>query len=104
VAAFHIPFPLKITFSKICCHVSSIRTPAVPCPADVHPLISFFSEAISFPILLFSRSAMTLHQFDYLFVIGTIFAFLDAWNIGRFHHRSTLCHRQQVIKPVKSMD
>ncbi|KAF1809699.1 phosphate transporter [Eremomyces bilateralis CBS 781.70] len=23
-----------------------------------------------------------LHQFDYLFAIGTIFAFLDAWNIG----------------------
>ncbi|KAK3346962.1 phosphate transporter family-domain-containing protein [Lasiosphaeria hispida] len=25
---------------------------------------------------------MTLHQFDYLFAIGTIFAALDAWNIG----------------------
>ncbi|PKS05936.1 hypothetical protein jhhlp_007769 [Lomentospora prolificans] len=25
---------------------------------------------------------MVLHQFDYLFAIGTIFAFLDAWNIG----------------------
>ncbi|KAH8901688.1 phosphate transporter [Thozetella sp. PMI_491] len=25
---------------------------------------------------------MPLHQFDYLFAIGTIFAFLDAWNIG----------------------
>ncbi|KAK0622742.1 phosphate transporter [Immersiella caudata] len=25
---------------------------------------------------------MPLHQFDYLLVIGTIFAFLDAWNIG----------------------
>lgn len=25
---------------------------------------------------------MYLHQFDYLFAIGTIFAFLDAWNIG----------------------
>lgn len=25
---------------------------------------------------------MALHQFDYLFAIGTIFAFLDAWNIG----------------------
>ncbi|SPO03516.1 probable Phosphate-repressible phosphate permease [Cephalotrichum gorgonifer] len=25
---------------------------------------------------------MTLHQYDYLFAIGTIFAFLDAWNIG----------------------
>jgi sodium-dependent phosphate transporter len=25
---------------------------------------------------------MALHQFDYLFTIGTIFAFLDAWNIG----------------------
>ncbi|ORY19143.1 phosphate transporter [Clohesyomyces aquaticus] len=24
----------------------------------------------------------TLHQYDYLFAIGTIFAFLDAWNIG----------------------
>jgi len=25
---------------------------------------------------------MVLHQFDYIFAIGTIFAFLDAWNIG----------------------
>lgn len=25
-----------------------------------------------------------LHQFDYLFAIGTIFAFLDAWNIGKY--------------------
>jgi sodium-dependent phosphate transporter len=24
----------------------------------------------------------TLHQYDYLFAVGTIFAFLDAWNIG----------------------
>ncbi|KAL5341987.1 phosphate transporter [Aspergillus crustosus] len=24
----------------------------------------------------------TLHQFDYIFALGTIFAFLDAWNIG----------------------
>ena len=23
-----------------------------------------------------------LPQFDYIFAIGTIFAFLDAWNIG----------------------
>ncbi|KAK4087372.1 hypothetical protein Purlil1_8220 [Purpureocillium lilacinum] len=27
-------------------------------------------------------SKMVLHQFDYIFAIGTIFAFLDAWNIG----------------------
>ena len=25
-----------------------------------------------------------LPQFDYLFAIGTIFAFLDAWNIGKY--------------------
>jgi hypothetical protein len=25
-----------------------------------------------------------LPQFDYLFAIGTIFAFLDAWNIGMY--------------------
>ena len=25
---------------------------------------------------------MVLHQFDYIFALGTIFAFLDAWNIG----------------------
>ncbi|OCK77306.1 phosphate transporter [Lepidopterella palustris CBS 459.81] len=25
---------------------------------------------------------MALHQYDYLFAIGTMFAFLDAWNIG----------------------
>lgn len=24
----------------------------------------------------------TLHQFDYIFAIAMIFAFLDAWNIG----------------------
>ncbi len=23
-----------------------------------------------------------LHQFDYIFALGMIFAFLDAWNIG----------------------
>ena len=25
---------------------------------------------------------MVLHNFDYLFAVGTVFAFLDAWNIG----------------------
>lgn len=25
---------------------------------------------------------MALHQFDYIFAIAMIFAFLDAWNIG----------------------
>ncbi|KAL4892714.1 phosphate transporter [Aspergillus ambiguus] len=25
---------------------------------------------------------MALHQYDYIFAVGTIFAFLDAWNIG----------------------
>lgn len=25
---------------------------------------------------------MALHQYDYIFALGTIFAFLDAWNIG----------------------
>jgi hypothetical protein len=30
-----------------------------------------------------SFSKMPLHQFDYLLVVGTIFAFLDAWNIGK---------------------
>jgi hypothetical protein len=25
---------------------------------------------------------MPVHQYDYIFAIGTIFAFLDAWNIG----------------------
>lgn len=29
---------------------------------------------------------MPLHQFDYLFALGTIFAFLDAWNIGLSPH------------------
>ena len=27
---------------------------------------------------------MPLLQFNYLLVIGTLFAFLDAWNIGLF--------------------
>jgi hypothetical protein len=27
-----------------------------------------------------------LPQFDYIFAIATIFAFLDAWNIGTFTH------------------
>lgn len=26
-----------------------------------------------------------LHQYDYLFAIGTIFAFGDAWGIGQYH-------------------
>lgn len=25
----------------------------------------------------------TLHQYDYIFAVSTIFAFLDAWNIGK---------------------
>lgn len=25
---------------------------------------------------------MVLHQYDYIFALGTIFSFLDAWNIG----------------------
>lgn len=25
---------------------------------------------------------MALHQYDYIFALGTIFAFLDTWNIG----------------------
>lgn len=29
-----------------------------------------------------AAAAMVLHQFDYIFAIGIIFAFLDAWNIG----------------------
>jgi hypothetical protein len=32
---------------------------------------------------------VALPQFDYIFAIGTLFAFLDAWNIGTFdtlHH------------------
>lgn len=34
-----------------------------------------------------------LPQFDYLFAIGTIFSFLDAWNIGMLFpaHKSFLC-------------
>lgn len=27
---------------------------------------------------------MVLHQYDYIFALGTIFSFLDAWNIGTF--------------------
>ena len=33
---------------------------------------------------------MPLHQFDYLFAIGTIFAALDAWNIGEHEHSTLL--------------
>lgn len=34
-----------------------------------------------------------LHQLDYLFAIGTIFAFLDAWNIGMSQlHIHYWCH------------
>lgn len=32
---------------------------------------------------------MVLSQYNYLFAVGTIFAFLDAWNIG------TLCPSPQ---------
>ncbi len=35
---------------------------------------------------------MTLHQYDYLFAIGIIFASLDAWNIG-----SSLRHRDILL-------
>ncbi|KAL4860435.1 glycosyl hydrolase family 3 C-terminal domain-containing protein [Aspergillus spectabilis] len=30
-----------------------------------------------------------LHQYDYIFVVTTIFAFLDAWNIGKYCYRAT---------------
>ncbi|KAJ0146510.1 Phosphate-repressible phosphate permease pho-4, partial [Colletotrichum tanaceti] len=37
----------------------------------------------AYPAPLRSKiDTMTLHQYDYIFAIGTIFAFLDAWNIG----------------------
>lgn len=32
---------------------------------------------------------MVLHQYDYIFAIGTIFSFLDAWNIGMSLTHST---------------
>lgn len=32
-----------------------------------------------------------LHQYDYIFAVTTIFAFLDAWNIGTLFH--TLFHQ-----------
>lgn len=34
-----------------------------------------------------------LPQFDYLFAIGTIFSFLDAWNIGMLSLRIKLISR-----------
>jgi hypothetical protein len=38
------------------------------------------------PLWIFEKSKTfkmpALPQFDYIFAIGTIFAFLDAWNIG----------------------
>jgi hypothetical protein len=38
---------------------------------------------------------MPLHQYDYLFALGTIFAFLDAWNIGM---SSLLIYRRPVAQ------
>jgi hypothetical protein len=34
----------------------------------------------------------TLHQFDYIFAVGMIFAFLDAWNIGMLSSSSNHEH------------
>jgi hypothetical protein len=31
---------------------------------------------------------MILHAYDYIFAIGVIFAFFDAWNIGKRHSLS----------------
>jgi sodium-dependent phosphate transporter len=31
---------------------------------------------------IITKTVMALHQFDYIFAFGLIFAFLDAWNIG----------------------
>lgn len=42
-------------------------------PLESPFLIGFKSEA---------TLIMVLHQYDYIFAIGTIFSFLDAWNIG----------------------
>lgn len=46
-------------------------------PAVDHPVPGTFDKfrSVKMP---------ALPQFDYLFAIGTIFAFLDAWNIGRY--------------------
>lgn len=38
----------------------------------------------SFGIPSSSVKMAYLHQFDYIFAFGLIFAFLDAWNIGEW--------------------
>lgn len=39
-----------------------------------------------------------LPQFDYLFAIGTIFAFLDAWNIGMEPYLSLMEAQADTLK------
>lgn len=58
-----------------------------------------------------------LPQFDYLFAFATIFAFLDAWNIGTFsqfimsedhpaipHESRTLFNHTKRLSDVSSLD
>lgn len=50
---------------------------------------------------------MVLHQYDYIFAIGTIFAFLDAYNIGAFPLLSLrpvpyLCSTREILTAAVS--
>jgi hypothetical protein len=41
-----------------------------------------------------------LHQYDYIFAVTTIFAFLDAWNIGT-HCLSRLLEVETLADPLQ---
>jgi hypothetical protein len=49
-----------------------------PARRKVHPSLLYHYRATG---LVLHKMAV-LHQFDYVFALGIIFAFLDAWNIG----------------------
>lgn len=54
-----------------------------PGSSDIQPSTSESNGAFN---KFRSVTMPALPQFDYLFAIGTLFAFLDAWNIGKHSH------------------
>ena len=59
------------------------RAHMFPGNSDIQPSTSESNGAFN---KFRSVTMPALPQFDYLFAIGTLFAFLDAWNIGKHSH------------------
>ncbi|RMY79014.1 hypothetical protein D0863_00338 [Hortaea werneckii] len=51
-------------------------------PSGIHAAFAVLPHLILYLTSVEATAMAVLHQFDYLFALGLIFAFLDAWNIG----------------------